>query len=388
MQSNRTAETKAGITKRHSRRCGCQAGGRCTCKPGWQANIWVAREKRRIRKTFPTRAAAVAWRRDAIRALEKGTMKAPTNTTLREAAEAWLVGAKDGSIRNRSGDPYKPSALRGYEQGLRLHILDDLGAARLSDITRVDVQHLADRMVGAKLHPSTIRNALMPLRAIYRRALSRGEVAVNPTTGIELPAVRGSRDRIASPAEAHRLIDAAPVKDRALWATAMYSGLRLGELKALRWADIDFEKNIITVARSWDPKAGEIETKSKAGVRTVPIAGALRSHLREHQLRQGRGGEGLAFGRSTTVPFSPTAVQRRTETAWRRAELKRITPHECRHTFASMMIAAGVNAKALSSFMGHANISITLDRYGHLMPGSEAQAAGLLDNYLAAAGGS
>jgi integrase len=64
--------------------------------------------------------------------------------------------------------------------------------------------------------------------------------------------------------------------------------------------------------------------------------------------------------------------------------LERITLHECRHTFASLMIAAGVNAKALSTFMGHANISITLDRYGHLMPGTEGEAAGLLDTYLAA----
>src|SRR5512133_3606863 len=64
--------------------------------------------------------------------------------------------------------------------------------------------------------------------------------------------------------------------------------------------------------------------------------------------------------------------------------LDRITLHECRHTFASLMIAAGVNAKALSTFMGHAKIGITLDRYGHLMPGSEAEAAGLLDGYLEA----
>jgi integrase len=69
---------------------------------------------------------------------------------------------------------------------------------------------------------------------------------------------------------------------------------------------------------------------------------------------------------------------------WRSAGLNRITLHECRHTFASLMVAAGVNAKALSTFMGHANISITLDRYGHLMPGSEAEAAELLDAYLAA----
>jgi integrase len=73
-------------------------------------------------------------------------------------------------------------------------------------------------------------------------------------------------------------------------------------------------------------------------------------------------------------------LQRRADKAW--VGFERITPHECRHTFASLMIAANVNAKALSTFMGHANIGITLDRYGHLMPGSEAEAAGLLDTYL------
>jgi integrase len=77
-------------------------------------------------------------------------------------------------------------------------------------------------------------------------------------------------------------------------------------------------------------------------------------------------------------------LQRRADRAWEAAGQDRITPHECRHTFASLMIAAGVNAKALSTFIGHANISITLDLYGHLMPGSEAEAAGLLDAYLTA----
>jgi len=78
-------------------------------------------------------------------------------------------------------------------------------------------------------------------------------------------------------------------------------------------------------------------------------------------------------------------VRRRALAAWIRAGLEPIGLHEARHTFASLMIAAGVNAKALSTYMGHANIAITLDRYGHLMPGNEEQAAGLLDAYLSTA---
>ena len=81
----------------------------------------------------------------------------------------------------------------------------------------------------------------------------------------------------------------------------------------------------------------------------------------------------------------PAAISQRANRAWKDARLNPITLHECRHTFASLMIAAGVNAKALSTFMGHANISITLDRYGHLMPGAEDEAAALMDAYLQAA---
>jgi integrase len=101
-----------------------------------------------------------------------------------------------------------------------------------------------------------------------------------------------------------------------------------------------------------------------------------------HKLRSGRH-VGLVFGTSYTQPFTPSNVRKRANTAWMRAGLKPIGLHECRHTFASLMIAAGVNAKALSTYMGHSSVTITLDRYGHLMPGSESEAADLLDAYLA-----
>ena len=131
-----------------------------------------------------------------------------------------------------------------------------------------------------------------------------------------------------------------------------------------------------------DPAEGPIKLKSNAGRRKVPVAAVLRDHLAEHLARTNRQGPELVFGLTPTTPFTANMLQRRADQAWRDAGLHRITPHEGRHTFASLMIAAGVNAKALSTFMGHANISITLDRYGHLMPGSEDEAAGLLDAYL------
>jgi integrase len=131
-----------------------------------------------------------------------------------------------------------------------------------------------------------------------------------------------------------------------------------------------------------------IEPKSKAGRRTVPIGKALRAALLRHQLASGRR-DGLVFGRTPTVPFDTGGIWKRSRAAWK-AKTPPLTPltlHEARHTFASLMIAAGVNAKALTDYMGHASIRVTLDRYGHLMPGNETEAAGLLDDYLERATG-
>jgi integrase len=93
------------------------------------------------------------------------------------------------------------------------------------------------------------------------------------------------------------------------------------------------------------------------------------------------------FGTDGETPADPDTIRHRAQWRWAKAELTPIGLYECRHTFASFSIAAGVNAKALSTYMGHSSVTITYDRYGHLMPGNEAEAAGLLDAYLEAAAG-
>jgi integrase len=368
----------AGIRQRHGRNC---KGGRCQCS--WEAFVYSKRDGKKIRKTFPTQAAAKAWRADSAVAVRKMLMRAPTAVTLEQAAEAWLEGARAGWIRNRSGDPYKPAAIRAYEAGWRMRVKPALGSVRLSEITRNDIQDLIDSLVADEWKPSTIIVTAASLRVIYKRALSRGEVAVNPLVGLQLPAVRNGRKRIATARECASLLRALPARDRALWATAMYAGLRRGELMALRIEDVELGRGLIQVRRGWDALEGEITPKS-GRERRVPISAILRDHLDAHLLGLGWS-EGLVFGVNDRSTFNATPLVRRAERAWEAAGLQRITLHECRHTFASLMIAAGVNAKALSTYMGHATISITLDRYGHLMPGSEEQAAALLDDYLAAA---
>lgn len=265
---------------------------------------------------------------------------------------------------------------------MRLHILEDFGAVRLSAITLLDLQKLVEGMLEKKRNPSTIRNTLMPLRALYRREARLGRVAVNPTHGLELPAVRERRERIAGREEATTLIAALPEADRALWATAFYAGLRLGELQALRDEDVDLAAGVIRVERSWDKKAGPIEPKSRAGKRRVPIVSELRPYLVAHQLRRKSGG--LFFG-GETAPFSHSGVRARATRVWTKAKLTPIGFHEARHTYASIAIAAGLNAKTISTYMGHSSIQITFDLYGHLMPGSEAESVKMMDAYLSGA---
>ena len=373
-----------GITKRHSKGCLGRDGGRCTCNAGWEASVFSKRDGKKIRKVFAREAEAKSWRSDALSALAKGGLRAPTKTTIHEAWEVWHQGAEDGTVRNRSGDRYKPSAVRSYEQAMRLRVLPVFGSRKLADLDRIELQRFVDRMQVDGLAPPTIDVTLLPLRAIYRHALDRGEVMANPCDGLRLPRSNRRRDRIAAPAEAEALVAAVPDADRPLWATAMYAGLRRGELQALRVCDVDLATGLLRVEFGWDFKEGPIELKSNAGRRRVPIAGVLRDHLADRLLSVERSGERRLFGADGEQPFRPESIQRAADVAWKDAKLRRITFHECRHTFAALMIAAGVNAKALQTYMGHANISITLDRYGHLMPGSEEEAAALLDSYLEA----
>jgi len=379
----------AGIVTRHARDCRSRDGARCSCSPFYEAWVYLARDRKRVTRSFRDLKEAKGWRADALSAAHKGRLRPPAPKTLREAADEWLDLVESGRLGNRKGEPYKPSTLRGYRRDLEVRILPELGPMRLSDLRRADVQALADELTASGASASSVQNALDPLRVICGRALRRDLIAIDPTEGLELRRPRGRRDRIASPEEASALLEALEPDERALYATALYAGLRRGELRALQWAEIDLEAREIHVRRGWDDEEGEITGKSEAAERTVPIIDRLAAELAAHKLRSRRRGDELVFGRTATDPFVPSTVRSRAHRAWKAGELaevwKQADPiglHEARHMFASLMIAAGVNVKALSEFMGHASISITFDIYGHLMPGGVAEARERIDAYL------
>jgi integrase len=372
------SRTPTGIRVRHARSC---PGNPCRCKPSYEAWIYSKRDSQKIRKSFTSAAAAKGWRADSISALNRGAMRSPTRRTVAEAAAAWLEGARARTILNRSGEPYKPGVLRTYEIDLRLRVIPQLGAIRLSDLRRADVQAFADRLVGDGCSPSKVHSACMPLRAICRHAIERDELAVNPTRDVRLPAVTGRRERVATPAETEELLAVLAPGDRVLHATAFYAGLRRGEARALRWQDVDLAENVIVVERSWDDREGPVAPKSRKGKRKVPMPAALRRLLLEHKLATGRDGADLVFGATREQPFAPATVRQRAARVWREAGLRGIGLHELRHSYVSLMHDAGFSLERIGDYVGHSSTYMT-DHYRHLLEGHEAEAAKRFDEYL------
>jgi integrase len=214
MRSHR--RTPTGIRARHSRRCTTARGEeRCNCSPSYEAFVYSAVDGKKIRRSFPTLAAARSWRHDAATAVQRGAMRAPTATTLREAWEVWIEGARNGEVRNRNRRAYKPAALRSYDNDMNLYVLGVYGGRRMADIRPDDIQRLVDRLVGMGLSGSRVRNVVVPLQALYRR--HRREMPVNPTRDLDLPEAGGMRVWHGTPADAVEKLTALPEKDKPLW---------------------------------------------------------------------------------------------------------------------------------------------------------------------------
>jgi integrase len=161
---------------------------------------------------------------------------------------------------------------------LRLRVYPQLGETPFYRLRRVHLQDLVDGLLAHGVAPATVKTAIGARGAIYARAVQRDELDVSPTRAVKLPTIRNGRRRFASPPEANALLAAVPERDRAVWATAFYAGLRRGELMALRWADVDLQAGTIDVHRSWNMEHGPGDTKNRDR-RRVPIAAVLREHL-------------------------------------------------------------------------------------------------------------
>jgi integrase len=285
----------------------------------------------------------------------------------------------------------KPSTLRSYRSNLDRQIVPRLGDQPIPALRREHVERFLTGCLRDGLSPKTVSNCLGLLHSICEFAIRRGWATANPCKHVDRPqAGEDDRDvRFLDPAEVEALLRAVPDSDfgrvqRVLYLAATMTGMRQGELLALRWLDIDWSAQRVRVRRNY--VRGRFGTpKSKRGSRSVPLADRLGGELdRLHRSSAFQADEDLVFANPRTGrPLNGTALLKSYQRALERAGVRRVRFHDLRHTFGTRMAAAGVPMRTLQEWMGHRDIKTTLI-YADYAP--DAHEVDLVNGAFASAG--
>jgi integrase len=315
---------------------------------------------------------ARAARAEVISRLARGERVAPSRRAFGEVAHTWLISKARLAPRTR----------QRYEEVLRTHLLPRFGTRRISDISEDDVLRLIAGLEEAGSSPGTARKVLVVFSGVLGYAARRGMLASNPVDRLE----RGERPqperremRILDRDEIARLLEASPPNYGALLTTAVFTGLRLGELLGLTWADVDLSAEFIRVRKQLDRSGERVRPKTPFAARDVELMPALARMLRVHREQRFAIGharpEDFVFGTIHGTPLHYRNVVRRgLDVAVNRAGLAmtpRLRFHDLRHTFASLLIAEGADVVFASRKLGHASVKTTLDVYAHLFDAVE-----------------
>jgi integrase len=307
-----------------------------------------------------TKRTAEAWLRDLLDQARRGTLPGMlrTGATFADAAAEWLRFIEEDRAR-------KPSTLNDYRSALKAHLLPAFGPEPLESITPEQIDAWRRGLTG--LSNRSKNKLLIQLHGIFRRAQMVWGLEANPLVRVEKHPMRASGDiQVFSPEEVRALVRAAASEqDGAIFLTAAFTGLRMGELLALRWRDVDFAGATIRVRGSY--AAGHLTTPKSGKVRAVPMAPDVATDVaqlgrREHWL----GDDDLVFAGESGGYLDGSALRRRYKEALSRAGLRPLRFHDLRHTFGTRMIAKA-DIRRVQEWMGHADIQTTM-RYIHYAP--------------------
>ncbi len=335
------------------------ADGRQVQKPIGPA--WT--ERGRPTNGYFTKRTAEAWLRERLHEASRAPVGrgAAAGITFADAAAEWLRFIEEDRER-------KPSTLVDYRSALKAHLLPAFGDQLLEKISAEQIDAWRRSLTG--LSNRSKNKLLIQLHGIFRRAQIVWAVPVNPLARVEKHPMRSSGDiEVFSPEEVWALVRAAANEvDAAIYLTAPFTGLRMGELLALRWRDVDFTGATIRVRGSW---AGGVLTTPKSGkVRAVPVAPDLASALAQLSRREKWvGGDDLVFAGEAGSYLDGSALRRRYKAALARAGLRPLRLHDLRHAFGTRMIAKA-DIRRVQEWMGHVDIQTTM-RYLHYAPHEE-----------------
>jgi integrase len=371
---------------------------------------------KQVWKTFDTKDEAELYLAQSRVKIKRGGFRQSVNVRFANFAVEWLRDYAKGNVRERTYDT--------YESALRNHLIPHFGCLYLTEISRKSIdrfvadwlaggphyqerlcaaresearrvreeraaeaeraiaerrpaRHIKGRPVRMGRSPGTISNALTPLREMLGHAVEWEYIAANPAAGVRRPRPQHREMQILDAEQIRTLLDGVdkdgdyflPREWRTFILCAATTGMRLGELLALRWGDVDWQNRRLWVRRSITRRGTIQEPKTRGSIRAIAITPTLVSALRRHRLATGpRTDDALIFCTSRGRPFSDVNVVRRVfKPALRRAKLPEVRFHDLRHSFASLLIAQAARpASAASCLRRAAIVSVAPDVRGEV----------------------
>jgi len=330
----------------------------------------------------------------------KGTYTKPARITLDEWLNDWLTTYVKMNCSSRTA--------QSYQSEVRRHLIPALGAIPLPQLQPRQLQnYYSQALTGGRtdgkgsLSARTVRYHHAIIRESLSHAVKMGLLGRNVAEAVDPPRFERKDMATLAPEDVPKFFEAAQETPYyVLFYTALYTGMRMGELLGLRWCDVDLDTASLSVVRALYKRGGTckmIEPKSSRSRRRIALSPSLTLLLREHKAEQQTkrillgelpSDSDLAFCHlSDGKPLDPGVVSHAFAKALKKAGLPHIRFHDLRHTHATLLLRGGVHAKIASERLGHASIGITLDTYSHVLPGLQERAAEHFDDLIAGENG-
>lgn len=308
---------------------------------------------------FARKVDAQTWLNGVTTAVQTGAYVDPARSRISVdvLARQWLAGKVN----------LKSTTYALYESILGKHVLPRWGDVQLTDVEHGEVQAWVAELVASGLSPSHVRDVLGVLSGVLGLAVRDRRLPSNPCHGIDLPRIRKRRRRYLTAAEVESLAEAAGPTGRLVVLVLAYCGLRWCEMAALRVGSIDFLRRRLNIAEAVTEVHGRLVwgTPKSHEARSVPIPRVLVDELAAHVAAKDR--DHLVFTTASGTPLRNRNARRSWfDDAAEAIGMPGLTPHELRHTAASLAVSAGAHVKAVQAMLGHASAAMTLDTYADL----------------------
>ena len=354
-------------------------------KVGYRGSYWVdtAEGPKRRYITGETREDVAEKLAKAISDRADGLVFDTGSTTTGEYLTRWLSDSVRGTVQG--------STYRSYGRVVDGHLVPGVGRVKLAKLRPDHIRRLYRSMLDAGKATRTVQYAHTLLKRALAQAVMDGLIPRNAAEAVRPPKLKRDEIQPLNADQVRALLDASDERSCALYTVAVRTGMRPGEILALRWSDVDLEAGTVQINRALSE--GEFSTpKTPRSRRRISLSPATVATLKAHRKRQleecmAKAGlwedHGLVFPSSVGTPKSQRNLNREFKNAAKRAGLPdHFKLYDLRHTCATLLLSRNVHPKYVQELLGHASIALTLDTYSHVIPGMDGGTGGAIDEAL------